>query len=81
MSRKTASNKTPRSLPEEALERAIQAIDGPVNRRVERFMKSRVLLAPAGLLLTLGARSLIALRDLDPWALVRSRRDGKDGAG
>lgn len=73
------SNTKTRPLAEEALERAIQVLDGPMNERVERLMKSRLLLAPAGLFLTLTARSWIALRDMNPRALLGERRERKDG--
>lgn len=51
-----------RPLPEEAFDRFVSAVDGPVNRVVERAMKSRVLLAPAGLYMSLSMRALKAMR-------------------
>lgn len=50
-------------LPEEALDRFIGAVDGPVNRVLERAMKSRVLLAPMGLAMTASFTALKAWRD------------------
>jgi hypothetical protein len=75
-------SKAAASLPEEALEKVIAYVDGPLNRRAERLLKSRLLLAPAGLLLTLGFRSLVAARDGDLGALLgRRRRRGPSKLG
>lgn len=72
------STRPPPSLQEEALEKLIEYVDGPMNRRAERVLKSRLLLVPAGLCLTLAFRSMVALRDRDLRALL-GRRGAKKG--
>lgn len=54
--------KKQRSIPEEIFERAVRYFDGPVNARAERIMKSRLVLAPLGLSLTIGSRTVLAVR-------------------
>ncbi len=51
-----------RPLPEEAFDRFVNAVDGPVNRVVERAMKSNVLLAPMSLYMSMSMRMLKAMR-------------------
>ena len=68
----------PRSIPEGALDRTIQFVDGPLNRIAERAMKSRILLMPAGLGLNLWCRSSIAAQTGDWKALFRRPR-GDEG--
>jgi hypothetical protein len=58
-----------RPLPEEAFDRFVSAVDGPMNRVLERAMKSRVLLAPAGLYMSLSMRALKTMRE-------RTTKDG-----
>lgn len=74
------STRPPTSLPEETLERVIEYVDGPMNRRAERLLKSRLLLVPAAVCLTVTFRSLVALRDRDPRALLGRRRNKNGGA-
>lgn len=74
------SKTPPRGLAEEALERAITLLDGPLNRALERTMKSRLVLAPLGLTLSACARGAVALRRRDPrvlWRGVTSRVGGE----
>jgi hypothetical protein len=68
------------SIQEETLDKVINYIDGPMNRRAERLLKSRWLLMPAGFAMTVGFRSYVAARDLDPRALFRSFKNDKGGA-
>lgn len=70
--------KSQRPIPEEMYERVCKYVEGPMNERVERLMRRRLLLAPAGLMLTLWGRSLIAMRTGDLKALVR-KPTGKEG--
>ena len=74
MSAKAKSTKKPSGdlpLPEEAFDKFISVIEGPLNRGAERVFKSRLFLTPLSLGWTLWARSIIAVRDRDPAALVR----------
>lgn len=77
------SHKKDKPLPEEALDRFARYLEGSVNRRVERLMKSRILLAPAGLLLTATSRALVAWREQDPMALFSTevRRPPREDGG
>ena len=50
-------------LPEELFEKMIGVLEGPLNDRMERVMKSKLFLAPLGLSWTLGCRSYLMLRD------------------
>lgn len=69
----------PTPLAEEALERLIQYVEGPMNKRVERLLKSRLLLAPVGLGLTVSFRLFVAARDGDARALLPRRLRGEKG--
>lgn len=62
-STKAGSPKGERSIPEELFDRAVRYIDGPMNARMEKLMKSRLLLAPVGIGVTLTCRAIIAVRD------------------
>lgn len=53
----------PDPIGEELYDRFASWLEGPVNDRTERLMKSRVLLAPLALGWTVWTRSFIALRD------------------
>lgn len=57
------SDPKPPAIADELLERGIRFLDGPVNRRLERVLKSRWLLAPLGLSVTLSARATLAWRE------------------
>ncbi len=59
----TGPSKGERSIPEEFFDRAVRYIDGPMNARMEKLMKSRLLLAPVGIGVTLTCRAIIAVRD------------------
>ncbi|RMG11674.1 MAG: hypothetical protein D6729_17690 [Deltaproteobacteria bacterium] len=61
-----------RSLPEEAFDRSIGIIEGPLNRLGERILKSPVVLAPLGLGWTLACRTFLAVQRGDPTCLFRS---------
>jgi hypothetical protein len=43
--------------PDAVLDKAVRYLEGPLNRRVERVMKSRLVLTPIGLGLSLWAYS------------------------
>ena len=73
--------KTPhaRPLPEEALDKAVSFLEGPVNRAAERAMKSKIVLTPLALGWTVYCRSYLALRDGKPshlWRSVKSEIEG-----
>lgn len=51
------------SLQEEALEQIAAYLEGPLNRRAERLLKSKVVLTPLALGWTVWARSFLAVRD------------------
>ncbi len=63
--------KKSKSIPEELFDRTVTYLDGPVNARAERLMKSRVVLAPIGLSLTVGSRMVLALRERSVRSLWR----------
>lgn len=56
MAKKPKSGDVP--LPEELLDRGISALEGPVNRVIERVLKSRVVLFPVGLSFKITTRLL-----------------------
>jgi hypothetical protein len=72
--------KTPRSIQEETLDRTIRWIEGPFNDAAERALKSRLLLSPAGLLLNVWCRGLIAAQTGDLRALFRRPQGDERGA-
>lgn len=59
---------------EEMLERGIRYLEGPLNRRLERILKKRWLLAPVGLSVTLSARATLAWREREIRALWTQRQ-------
>ncbi len=61
-----------RSIPEEIFDRTVAYLDGPVNARAERVMKSRLALAPIGLSLTVGSRVALAMRERSVRSLWRT---------
>lgn len=72
-SKTDASKKRPkRSIPEELFDRTVAYLDGPVNARAERVMKSRLVLAPIGLSLTVGSRVALAMRERSVRSLWRT---------
>lgn len=66
--------KDPPSLPEEALDRFITYLEGPMNARLERVMKSKVFLAPLALSMTVTCRTMLAVRDRNPLRLLDGGR-------
>lgn len=52
-----------RSLQEEALDRLAAYLEGPLNRRAERILQSKIVLTPLALGWTAWARSYLAVRD------------------
>jgi hypothetical protein len=73
------THKEPPSLPEEALDKLITYLEGPMNERVERVLKSKLFLTPIALSLTLGARTALAIRDRNPMRLVDGGRQIRKG--
>ena len=69
----SSKRKTTRSIPEEAFDKAVGILDGAVNRRVEKVMKSRLVLAPMALSLTVSCRLYLAVRDRRLSALLGRR--------
>ncbi len=55
-------NRAPKDLPEEAFDRMIGVLDGPLNRGLEKVMKSRIVLAPLGLSMTLSMKAMAKIR-------------------
>ena len=53
--KKPAANKP---LPEEALDKMIDALDGPLNGAAEKVLKNRLVLAPLGLSMTLSFKMM-----------------------
>ena len=50
------ANNTPEPLPEWMLDKMTGVLEGPVNSALERVMKSRLVLAPLSLSMTIGLR-------------------------
>ena len=61
----------PTSYAEETFDKVVRLIEGPLNDRAERLMKSKLMLVPLGVGWTVWARSLLALRDGKPSRLWR----------
>jgi hypothetical protein len=55
-------NRAAKDLPEEAFDRMIGVLDGPLNRGLERVMKNRLVLAPLGLSMTLSMKAMAKVR-------------------
>ncbi len=51
----------PQPLPEELLDRGIGVLEGPVNRVVERVLKSKIVLLPLGLSMKITTTTLAIL--------------------
>lgn len=49
-------NDTPKTIPEESLDKLIGLIEGPANKLAERVLSSKILLAPMSIGLNLGFR-------------------------
>lgn len=58
-------------LPEEILDRWVNFLEGPVNRRAEKIMKSKLFLAPMGAGWTLWCRSILAVKHGKPQVMWR----------
>jgi hypothetical protein len=71
--------KDPPSLPEEALDKFISYLEGPMNVRLERLLKSKLFLTPIAVSLTVGARTALAIRDRNPMRLVDGGRQIRKG--
>jgi len=74
------TKKDPPSIPEEALDRFISYLEGPMNVRAERFLKSKLVLAPLALSMTVGIRAALAIRDRNPMRLLDGGRRTQKGA-
>ena len=66
-------------LPEELLDRSIGLLEGPLNSVIERVLKSRLVLLPVGLGVTVVAKTLGFIlhgprKDTDERAQTRARR-------
>ncbi len=57
-------NRAPKDLPEEAFDRMIGVMDGPMNRVLEKVMKNRIVLAPLGLSMTLSMKALAKVKSV-----------------
>jgi hypothetical protein len=66
-------------IPEAVLDRTIGVIEGPVNRVVERVLKSRVVLFPMGLTFKLSTALLARVMGAPPHA--RPRAGARPGPG
>ncbi len=55
-------NRAPKDLPEEAFDRMIGVLDGPLNRVLEKVMKNKIVLAPLGLSMTLSMKVMAKVR-------------------
>ncbi len=55
-------NRAPKDLPEEAFDRMIGVLDGPMNKVLEKLMKNRIVLAPLGLSMTLSMKMMAKVR-------------------
>lgn len=60
MSKKNKTKDQP--LPEEAFDRFISVLDGPVNRQLEKLMSSKLFLLPLGLSMTMWSKSIAMVR-------------------
>lgn len=52
-----------RPLPEEAFDRFVSAVDGPVNRAAERVLKSDLVLAPLAFMMTASFRTMKRMKE------------------
>jgi len=59
---KYAKKRQESSIPEELFDHTVAYMEGKLNRRVERVMKSKLFLAPMGLSWTIFCRSYNAIR-------------------
>ena len=53
--KKPAANKP---LPEEALDKVVETLDGPINSAAEKVLKNRLVLAPLGLSMTMSFKMM-----------------------
>jgi hypothetical protein len=76
----TKKNRAPKDLPEEAFDRMIGVLDGPLNKGLEKVMKNRVVLAPLGLSMTLSMKALAMVRRTMTGERRPDRSDREGGA-
>ena len=60
-------NRADLPLAEELLDRGISVLEGPLNRVVERVLKSRLVLVPAGVSLKLALKAAALVTPPPPW--------------